>query len=55
MDSNLLDSDLTLLMSARKCFVAFAEWDYLEEMFWMFLMLWTEHLLINDDKTGDKK
>lgn len=33
MDSNLLDSDLTLLMSARKCFVAFAEWDYLEELF----------------------
>lgn len=33
MDSNLLDSDLTLLMSAWKCSVAFAEWGYLEQMF----------------------
>lgn len=33
MDSNLLGSDLTPLTSAWKCFVAVAEWGYLEQMF----------------------
>lgn len=33
MDSNLLDSDLTLVMSTWMCFVSFAEWGYLEQLF----------------------
>jgi len=33
MGSNHLDSDLTLLISAWKCFVAFAEWGCLEQRF----------------------
>lgn len=39
-------------MSAWKHFVAFAEWGYLVAD--ALCILWTEHLLIDDDETDDK-